>query len=284
MGLSRLPRPGREEFAAGLLRSPGGGAVNAIATARLGLTTACAFPIGDDQDGDFLRFELASDGVCVRGVARGQTPITVVLRCDGDRACVTHDPESPFDLLAIATLRTERVIYTIGQIEEPPHAARAFVTIGDREASRYATRRLPTLPSDATVLLNEDEASMLTARSNVKDAARVLAEWAEVVVVTRGRHGALACTGGTLVEAPGISVDAVDTTGAGDLLASAWVWGDARGLELELRLQWAVLYASLSVTAMTAVGGAVDLETLLREGRKRGLPDPRSASVAESRA
>lgn len=282
-GLRHLPRAGREEFAAGLLRTPGGGAVNAIGAARLGLTTACAFPVGDDEPGDFLRAQLASDGVCVRGAAQGPTPITVVLPCDGDRACVTYDPEAPFDLGSLATLRPERVIYTLDQIQEPPQTARAFVTIGDREASRYATRRLPVLPPVATVLVNADEALLLSGRSNVKDAARVLAEWAEVVVVTLGAEGALACTGDVLCEAPGIAVSAVDTTGAGDLLAAAWVWGDARELDLELRLLWAVLYAGLSVTRLTAAAGAVHLDALLREGSRRGLPAPCSPSVAGSR-
>lgn len=100
----------------------------------------------------------------------------------------------------------------------------------------------------------------------------------DIVVVTRGGSGAVACTGdGTIAEVPGADVDVIDTTGAGDLFAAAWIWAEARDLDLEARLRWAVLYAALSVRVHTAAAGAVDLRTLLREGIKRGLKAPRIA-------
>jgi sugar/nucleoside kinase (ribokinase family) len=64
----------------------------------------------------------------------------------------------------------------------------------------------------------------------------------------------------------------VDTTGAGDLLAAAWAWGEP--LEPERRLAWATLYAGLSVRRATGVGGAVRRQELLEEGARRGLPVP----------
>ena len=37
-------------------------------------------------------------------------------------------------------------------------------------------------------------------------------------------------------------------------------------------MRWANLYAALSVTAPTGVGGAVTRDALLEEGARRGLP------------
>jgi sugar/nucleoside kinase (ribokinase family) len=77
-----------------------------------------------------------------------------------------------------------------------------------------------------------------------------------------------------LVEARAVPYEAVDTTGAGDLFAAAYVWADLRGAEASERLRWAVLYSSLSVRVPTAVGGAATLEALVRTGERLGLAPP----------
>jgi sugar/nucleoside kinase (ribokinase family) len=276
-GLRALPRAGREEFAAALIRAPGGGALNAIGAARLGLRTAAAFTLGEDEAGIFLRSRLAAEGIVVIGEPKGATPVTVVLPYQGDRALVTYDPE-PVNPPSFAGLDPGRVVYTLDQVDGLPACARHYVTIGDREASKYAGRTLPLLPRAATVFLNGEEATKLTGEVQAREAAAALVGWADVVVVTRGGSGGVACTSdGNIVDVPGVDVDVIDTTGAGDLFAAAWIWAEARNLDLEARLRWSVLYAALSVRVDTADAGAVDLGTLLREGTKRGLSAPRTA-------
>ena len=76
------------------------------------------------------------------------------------------------------------------------------------------------------------------------------------------------------VRVPGVQVEAVDTTGAGDLFSAAYVWADHWGAGLNERLRWAVLDASLSVRVATAVAGAVPLRALLEEGAEHGLASP----------
>ncbi len=63
VGLEGMPASGEERFAADLVRSPGGGAITAVGAARLGLSTALAAPLGDDDAGDFVRAALQRDGV-----------------------------------------------------------------------------------------------------------------------------------------------------------------------------------------------------------------------------
>jgi sugar/nucleoside kinase (ribokinase family) len=58
IGLEALPRTGEERYAGDLVRSPGGGAITAVAAARLGLRTALLAPLGKDEAGDFVQREL----------------------------------------------------------------------------------------------------------------------------------------------------------------------------------------------------------------------------------
>jgi sugar/nucleoside kinase (ribokinase family) len=236
--------------------------------------------LGEDDAGIFLRSRLAAEGIVVIGQPHGATAVTVVLPYNGDRAFVTYDPD-PINPPMFTGLNPGRVIYTLDQVDGLPAGARHYVTLGDREASRYAGRPLPPLPQAATVFLNGDEAIRLTSEAQAPEAARALAGWADIVVVTQGASGAVACTSdGTIAEVPGVEVDVIDTTGAGDLFAAAWIWAETRNLDLEARLRWSVLYAALSVRVDTAAAGAVDLPTLLREGIKRGLRAPPGVAVA----
>ena len=61
------------------MRSPGGGAITAVAAARLGLDTALVAPVGDDLGGQYVRREVEADGVTVAGFRTKRTPETVVM-------------------------------------------------------------------------------------------------------------------------------------------------------------------------------------------------------------
>jgi hypothetical protein len=70
-----------------------------------------------------------------------------------------------------------------------------------------------------------------------------------VVVVTRGGDGAVAVDArtGEYVAEPGLAVEALDPTGAGDVFAAAFVLGTLAGWSLPVRVRFANLAAGLSV-------------------------------------
>ena len=82
---------------------------------------------------------------------------------------------------------------------------------------------------------------------------------------------------------PSLRVTARDTTGAGDVFVSAYVWADLAGLPLRDRLRWATIYAGLSVRTYTPLAGTVPLPELPQVGREHGLSVPQVEPSSHAR-
>jgi ribokinase len=277
VGLEGLPGPGEERFAADLVRSPGGGAITAVGAARLGLKTALAAPIGEDEAGVFVRAALEAEGIALSDRRSPRTPTTVVMPVDGDRSMVTVDPGVRASATDVKRLEPRAVALSLDQLYIVPDGAAAYVTCGDDDARAFARRPPAQLAGARALFVSKREALTLTECSDVDQAAAELGKSAERVIVTLGPDGAMALVQGRSMRAPAITATPLDTTGAGDLLVAAYIWADLRGAAPEEALRWAVIYAGLSIATPTGVGGAVTEERLLEEGTQRGLTAPRSA-------
>jgi ribokinase len=281
VGLDGLPGPGEERHADDLLRSPGGAATVAIGAARLGLTAALASPLGDDAEGALVRALLAAEGVRLPPRTVARTPVTVVLPHGGERAMATFDPREHASRADVEGFAPRAVLTSLTRLDAVPGDTMLYATAGDAEARALAGQPLPDrLTTARTLLVNAREARLLAGQDHVVDAALALAARVPRVVVTRGPEGALCAAGGDVTEVPGVTgIDAVDTTGAGDLFAAAYVWSDLAGASPEDCLRWACLAAALSVRVPTAVAGAQSIEQLAAAGGERGLALPgRTAS------
>jgi sugar/nucleoside kinase (ribokinase family) len=272
IGLESVPRPGEERFAGDLIRSPGGGAINAIGASRLGLKAALAVPLGEDLDGRFIRSALEHEGIQLSTRAGTRTPTTVVMPWGGERAMVTFEPFASTSAAEVAGFEPTAVIVALDQLDLVPPGVRGYATCGDDDARAFAAHPPRDLDRARALFVNRREALMITGEPTAEKAAESLGGDVEIVVVTLGPEGAMAWVDGELLRAPGFPMDTVDTTGAGDLLCAAFVWADLAGVDLEVALRWAVLYGSLSVTVPTGAAGAVTLERLMEEGSTRGLP------------
>ena len=275
VGLEALPGPGEERFAGDLVRSPGGGAIHAVASARLGLSAALATPLGGDDAADFLCEALRAEGVTLVERWAGRTATTVVMPVGNERAMVTLDPGVRASAAVVAGLEPRTVAANVDMLHAVPDGVAAYVTCGDDDARAFARQPLRQLEGVHVLFVSEREALTLSGKADLDSAADCLVELAGSVVVTLGAAGAMGIIDGERVSAPGLEVgDAVDTTGAGDLLVAAYIWAELRGMTPEDRLRWAVLYSALSVTTPTAVGGAVDEARLLAEGERLGFTLP----------
>jgi len=82
------------------------------------------------------------------------------------------------------------------------------------------------------IIANEDEAKAYTQK-DPQASLEIFAQMAEMAVVKLGKDGALLARGKERVRVKAEVVKAVDTTGAGDLWASGYLYGLSRGWSLE---------------------------------------------------
>lgn len=258
----RLPRPGETMFGSAFSTVPGGKGLNqAVAAARAGGDVAFLGAIGRDVFGEELRRCLERDGIATDALAvvdeptgtahisvldGGENAIVVV---SGANAAITE-----LDTTARRTIEGAR--YLVAQFERPiPLITQAFALARDRGIRTVltpapVTRVDPGLLDLVDVLVpNAAEASELAGVDDEVEAARRLSQRVGVVVMTRGSRGVLVTRGRDVIaDLPARSVEAVDTTGAGDTFAGVLVARLAAGDELDAALAAAGVAASISVT------------------------------------
>ncbi|MEA2519176.1 MAG: hypothetical protein QOF49_1256 [Chloroflexota bacterium] len=250
-GLPRLPEAGEEVLASDLVIVPGAMANVAFALRQLGLEAAVWAPIGTDAAGRFLEVLMAEAGIPWIGAPTAATPVSVGLPLDGERAFVTVHPRAELDVEAIARAGARGVVVNVPVPDGLPDDPRLYGVLGDPQVALLLERPMRSWATLRALFLNEREAFQLSGRRDSSEAARQLAEAQGcLVVVTRGARGALAALpDGRLAEADGVAVRALDTVGAGDLFAAAFIWADLADRPLEECLALATAYASHSLAA-----------------------------------
>jgi len=77
---------------------------------------------------------------------------------------------------------------------------------------------------------NEEEAKSLTGQDDIVKCAHEIHKHAENVALTLGPNGSLIMHGGEAIPVEGVSTEAIDTTGAGDMYAGGLLYGITNGL------------------------------------------------------
>jgi ribokinase len=273
----RVPRPGETVTGQSLTYAPGGkGANQAVAAARLGGSVQLVTCVGADAAGNVVRDNLEAHGVGTRyvrtadGVPQGVAVILLdadaqnyIVLAEGSNAMVSpadvDDAAPAFAEASVLLLQNEIRLPTT--LRAAQRAREAGVTVVWNPAP--APDALP--PEMARfvdiLLVNETEASTLSgvpvagADDALRAAGELRAAGFGAVVVTLGERGALWADESGDWSVPGVTVKAVDTTGAGDTFAGAMAVALAEGMRPLETLEFANAAAALSVTRAGAQGG-----------------------------
>lgn len=293
MRVEQVPKEGETVLGWGVEEPlDGGKATNqAVAVAKLGVPVSFVSVFGSDERGARIRGYLSGEGVDLSHAVVIDGPTDVgfnILPKSGVPAIVTTIDKSCLvdkEIVERAAPAIRDASCVLAQLEAPQEVALAAFEIA--RAARALTVLNPAPAADLgddllaltdVLVPNEHEATTLAGHeAPLADiAAELQREWGmKAVIVTAGAEGAFLAGGDGRVEhIPAPSVEAVDTTGAGDAFIGALASRLHEGCPLAEAVRFAVLYAARSVTRAG---------TLLAYARREEVEDDlRAARLASS--
>lgn len=261
-------RPGAGETVLGssFKTVPGGkGANQAVAAARLGADVTMIGCVGDDHYGAAILENFKQNNVStanVEPVTETESGTAHIILAEGDNSIVVvkgaNDHVTP-DFVKKSTELIKRADMVLIQQEIPEETVEYVSDLCKEFGVRLLLNPAPARPLSQKVIdnanyitPNEHEASVLFNGLSTEDA---LKQYPNKVFITEGKEGARYHDGEKEVLVPSYSVDAVDTTGAGDTFNAALAVALAEGKSISDSLRFANRAASLSVTRFGAQGG-----------------------------
>ena len=269
----------------------GGSAANtAVGVASLGGKSAYFGKVKDDATGAIFTRDMRAQGIHYETVPLADGPSTaksfIFVTPDGERTMNTYLGAThllgPADIDA-DVVRGAAITYLEGYLWDPQEAKDAFLKAAD--IAHKAGRRVAITLSDSfcvdrfraeflqlmrsgvvdTIFANEQELKALYETSDFDTGLKLIRNDVRLAIVTKSEQGALAIENGELSEVPAFPIARlVDTTGAGDLFASGFLFGLARGLPHLHSLRLGAL-AAAEVIQHVGARPQTNLKTLAQE-------------------
>lgn len=111
------------------------------------------------------------------------------------------------------------------------HEVRTALTLSDPSIVEAFKGRFEEVIGASVDLLfcNEEEAKIYTGKDDLMEAREALKKEASRFVITQGKNGAMIYDGDTFIDIEPYDVRAIDTNGAGDMYAGAFLYGITNG-------------------------------------------------------
>lgn len=267
-------------------QKPGGMSANcAVAVARLGLSSRLIAAVGSDAAGAFAVAEIAREGVDVGHLARRAGVDTfmcvVLLSPSGEKSLIRLETEAylprPKDLNPQAFEGVRHMHITFG---DPALSFAALALARARGVSASLDLEPPDIARNPgllpeilsmidTLFLNQEAYGAAAQALGAPLALPMLRPGGEIIV-TLGKDGCRRIAADGTIDMPGFPVVPVDTTGAGDCFAAAYLVASFLGKAPRDRLEFANAAAALATLergAQTAMPRRESVETLIAERR-----------------
>ena len=244
-------------------RSCGGSACNTIVAASgFGAKAFYAGKVASDEEGVFFVKDLNTAGVDFHEV-ENTSGITgkclVMITDDAERTMNTYlgvNVDLTSKEIDTQALANAQWLYIEGYLVTDPqrtqvaveamsfakqHGVKTSLSLSDPFVVQVFSEQLKNVIGDGMDLLfcNEDEAISFTGRATVDQAAEALKDCAKSFVITRGAEGSLTYDGNQTTLVPGVKTREINSNGAGDMFAGAFLYAISVGHDYVLAAQFA---------------------------------------------
>jgi sugar/nucleoside kinase (ribokinase family) len=240
----------------GLKRQCGGSAANTvIALSQFGGNSFYSCKVAKDETGTFYLNDLSENGVATKYTTEN-APDGITGKC---MVMITPDAERTMntflgitatyseDEIDYDALKNSKWLYVEGYLVASPSGQAAAekaisfakennvkvaYTMSDPNMVKFFKENIDKLISDKIDLLfcNEAEALEYTGSETIGDAREELKKYANHFAITLGKNGAIIWDGQTFIDIEPYPTKAVDSNGAGDMFAGAFLYGITHGM------------------------------------------------------
>ena len=239
-------------------RASGGSAANSIiAVSALGGDTFFCGKVADDDNGHFYLNDMNEAGVNLKPADNLPDGITgkclVLITPDAERSMNTFlgisetlaEEDLDLDALSaseylyiegyLATSESGRAAATKARKHARENGTKVALSLSDPGIVAHFSEQIAEIAGKKVDLLfcNLEEALAWTDTDTLADATEELAQFADQFVITLGADGALVHDGAEARTIPGRTITAVDTNGAGDMFAGAFLYAISHGMDFE---------------------------------------------------
>lgn len=273
INVKERPAAGETVLGDRLFTNPGGkGANQAYSCANVGGDIAMISAVGDDVFGEQLLHNLEKAGVhtaCIKQIPNESSGVALITVDENGENSIIVAPAANREVTPAlieeyeANIKNAKAILI--QLEIPFETVELSVKLAKKHdvlvfLDPAPARELPqkVLENVDYILPNETELAQIT-NMEVKDkntaieaSKKLLAQGVKTVIAKLGKDGVVICSNDNEIYIPGEKVSAVDTTGAGDAFAGAFISQIVAGKTVEESVSYANIVGALTVTKVGA--------------------------------